>query len=177
MIIGLTGLARCGKDTAAQYLKDKYGFEVLVFSDVLRQEAKKRKMKPTKMNLSALGDELRKKGGQGIVAKKIVEKIEEEKDYVLSGFRSPEEADYVRNETLDFHLIEVYADKDTRFKRRDETDPQTEEEFFARDKGDIINKGMDKVLKMTDYRVPNKGTKKDLEKEVDKLMKKLGVKK
>jgi len=39
MIIGLTGLARCGKNTAADYLKKKYGFEVLVFSDILVEEA------------------------------------------------------------------------------------------------------------------------------------------
>jgi len=36
MIIGLSGYARCGKDTVAQYLVDNYGFKRVAFADGIR---------------------------------------------------------------------------------------------------------------------------------------------
>jgi Deoxynucleotide monophosphate kinase len=39
MIIGITGLKNAGKDTAAQYLIDKYDFERVAFADTLKQAA------------------------------------------------------------------------------------------------------------------------------------------
>jgi len=173
MIIGLTGLARCGKNTAADYLKKKYGFEVLVFSDILVEEAEKKGMKPTKMNLSILGDELREKQGNAVLAKKLLEKINPEKNYVLNGVRSPEEADYIRNELLNFYLIYVYANKVIRFKRRKQDDPQTEAKFFERDERDIENKGLGKTLKMADYRIDNSSDLNSLYKQADELMEKI----
>ena len=38
MIIGVTALARAGKDTFADYLVSKYGFSKLNMSDVLTEE-------------------------------------------------------------------------------------------------------------------------------------------
>jgi len=39
MIIGITGLKNSGKDTAAQYLVDKYEFERMAFADTLKEAA------------------------------------------------------------------------------------------------------------------------------------------
>ena len=71
-------MARCGKDTMAAYLKEKYGYEILVFSDVLVEEAEKIGLEPTKMNLSILGDELRAAEGNAVVAKRLMKKIDKE---------------------------------------------------------------------------------------------------
>jgi dephospho-CoA kinase len=174
MIIGVTGLARTGKNVVADYLKEKYGYQVLVFSDVLREEAAKRGMEPTKMNLSELGDQMRAEGGMGVLAKKLIAKLEDEKDYVLTGFRSPDEVDYIRNEAGgDFYLVEVRAERNVRFKRRDDSDPKTEAEFFLRDERDIENKGMAKVIEMADYRLENNGTIDQLKRKVDSLLLKI----
>ena len=173
VIIGLTGLARCGKDTVAEYLRDKYGYSILVFSDALRIEAKKRGIEPTKMNLSILGDELREKGGNAVLAKKLIESIEPDKDYVISGFRSPEEVYAVQNEVINFCLVCVDAEKSTRFKRKKQEDPQTEKDFFARDERDIENKGLGKVLEMADYTITNNGTLDELYKKTEEVLKKM----
>ncbi len=173
MIIGLTGLAGSGKDAAAKFLSEKYGYKLLVFSDVLKEEAKKRGTEPTKMNLSILGDELRTKSGNTVLAKKLLEKIDPEENYVLSGFRSPEEVYAIQNEVLDFYLVLIDADKTTRFKRRRPEDPQTEKEFFARDERDISNKGLDKVIEMADYTIVNNGTLQELEGKVEELLSKI----
>lgn len=173
MIIGLTGLAGCGKDTVAKHLQEKHGYKMLVFSDILVEEAKTRGMEPTKMNLSVLGDELRKGMGNAALAKKLLEKIDPQQSYVISGFRSPEEVYAIQNEVIDFCLVLVAAEKSARFKRRRPEDPQTEEEFFARDERDIVNKGMGKVLEMADFTIDNNGSVNELCKKTDELLVKI----
>ncbi len=173
MIIGLTGLAGSGKDTVARYLQERHGYKMLVFSDILVEEAKTRGMEPTKMNLSILGDELRVAMGNAALAKKLLEKIDPEENYVISGFRSPEEVYAIQNEVIDFCLILVDADKATRFKRRRPEDPQTENEFFERDERDIENKGTGKVIEMADFTIANDGSVDELYKKVDELLVKI----
>jgi len=175
MIIGLAGLARCGKDEAANYLEEKYSFEKLVFSDILAEELKKRKMENTKMNLSIVGDELRKEFGNAVLASRLLEKIDKDKDYVIVGFRSPEEVDYIRNEVMKFYLVDIYAEKSVRFARKTKEDPQSITEFFERDQRDMKNKGLDIVLRMADFKIINEGNFDDLKKDVDNFMKKISV--
>ncbi len=174
MIIGLTGLARSGKDTVANYLEKKYGFKHLDFArDALFAEAEKRGIEKDKISLSILGDELRQEQGRAVLAKIINSKIKENEDYVITGFRSPEEVDMIRNEHLNFVLIEINASPATRFKRRNEKDPDNEELFNARDKRDIHNKGLGDVLKMADYKMQNQGTLEELYELIDALMEKI----
>lgn len=173
MIIGLTGLARCGKDSVAKYLNEKYGYELLIFSDILVEEAKKRLVEPTKMNLSKLGDEMRQAEGNAVLAKRLLMSINTEKNYAISGFRSPEEVYCIQNEIIDFHLINVNADKATRFKRRTEQDPTTEEEFFKRDELDMKNKGLSKVIEMADYTVNNIASLEELYSQIDAIIRKI----
>ncbi|NYZ79724.1 AAA family ATPase [Candidatus Micrarchaeota archaeon] len=175
MIVGFTGLARSGKDAVAKYVIEKYKFEHLDFArDALFAEADKRGVERDKMSLSILGDELRAESGRGVLAKIIVSKMKENVNYVITGFRSPEEVDYLRNAIDDdFYLVEVYADKLTRFERRKSEDPQNINDFFARDARDIHNKGLGDVLKMADERIENEGTLEQLFAKADALMKKV----
>lgn len=168
-------MARCGKDSVAHYLNEKYGYSLLVFSDALVEEAKKRLIEPTKMNLSLLGDELRQAEGNAVLAKRLLARIDPEKDYAISGFRSPEEVYCIQNEVIDFHLVNVSADKAARFKRRTEQDPATEEEFFKRDELDMKNKGLSKVIEMADYTISNNGSLEELYPQVDAIARKVGV--
>lgn len=170
-VLGITGLASSGKDTVAKYLKDKYNFEWLNFSDILVDEAKKKKLEPNKMNLSKIGDEYRKKHGMGGLAIAILKKIEKSKNnnFVVTGFRSPEEVDYIRNNVDNFELIEVRTNPEKRWKRKKESDPQSEEEFFERDRRDKEMKGLGKVIELTDDIIENDSTFQDLYRRVDKL--------
>lgn len=185
IIIGFTGLARCGKDTVAKYIIQEYNFKHLDFArDALFAEADKRGVEKDKMSLSLLGDELRQQGGKGVLAKIIAEKMNEEykkdenQNFVITGFRSPEEVDYIRNSVEDdFCLIEVYSEKLSRFERRTENDPKNLNDFFARDTRDIHNKGLGEVIKMADYKIENDDTLEKLFEKTDELMKKISVKK
>jgi len=178
MIIGLTGLARSGKDVIAEYICDKYNFKHLDFArDALFAKADEKGIDKTdKMALSVFGDELRVEGGKGVLAKIISKKMDDESDYVITGFRSPEEVDFIRNECEDeFWLVEIFADKLYRFERRKENDQQNMDDFFARDTRDIHNKGLGEVLKIADFKLENEGTLEELFEKTDDLMKRLGL--
>jgi len=170
VIIGLTGPAQAGKSTVAEYLVRNYGFKELSFSeDVLDPILKERGIPITKMNRSKLGDELRRKEGMDVLARRLLTKM----DYpriVVSNFRSPEEVEFLKNRTARFYLIRIDADPKIRFSRRGKLDPQTEKEFFARDERDAKNKGMEKVFKMADYTIDNNGPLEKLYEQVDELM-------
>lgn len=170
MIIGITGLARSGKDTVAKYLVEEYGFKHYDFyRDVFLEEMKKRKMEPTKDNASKLGDELRNEHGMGVMAKLLFEKVNAE-DIVITGIRSPQEVDYFRGKSSQFVLIMLEAPLEQRYSRRNESDPQSLEDFKQRDERDLANKGMESVFLMADYTLENDKEIEDLYDEVDNIM-------
>lgn len=175
MIVGLTGPAQSGKSTAAQYLVDNYGFKELSLSEhVLDPILEERGIEITKMNRSKLGDELRKKEGMDVLAKRLIEKV----DYpriVISNFRSPEEVQFFMDRTPSFHLIKIDADPNIRYKRRSKIDPNTIKEFLERDKKDMDNKGMGMVFEMADYKIDNNSSYDTLHEQLDKIIKEIGI--
>jgi dephospho-CoA kinase len=50
MIIGITGAICSGKQAFAEYLKEKYGFEVVNLLELFRELLKERKIKVSKEN-------------------------------------------------------------------------------------------------------------------------------
>ena len=177
MIIGLTGLARSGKDTFAKRLQERYGFARLdFFSDAIKPELEKRGLEITRMNGSILGDKMRKEHGMDIMAKLIFDKIDLRKNTVITGFRSIEEVNYMKsNKSVGkFYLIEVYADSGIRYERSPKKRDKTKEEFFKRDKRDVKLKGLGKVIKIANFQIINNSTEEEFNKNVDKLMEKLG---
>ena len=170
IIVGITSLARAGKDTFALRLVSKYSFIQLNMSDVLRDELVKQGKEPTKDNMSLLGDEWRKHYGKDIVIKRLLDKASTYEKVVITGLRSPEEVTYIKQQKPNLILVSVIAPLPLRFSRRTDLDPQTIEEFVARDERDIKNKGLDMVIEMSDYKVWNLGTLDELYGEVDKFI-------
>ncbi len=171
-VIGITGLIRTGKDAVADYLVEKHGFEKFVLSDIIVEEAKKRQIEPNKKNIAFLADELRKEKGFGTVAQKLAEKIKQKnpEKVVVVGFRSVEEIPFIKNISKTFTLITIVAPKKKRFERRSDLDPDNEEEFFERDKIDLENKGLQKVIDLSDMTLDNSGTFKELFELIEKKL-------
>jgi len=171
MIICLTSLARAGKDTFADYLVNEYNFTKLNLSDILRDELKAQGKQGTKEEMSLLGDEWRKLYGMDIVMKKTLEKAKQYEKVIITGVRSIEEYYFIKNNADEVYLIAVTADKEIRFDRRNELDPQIKDEFFARDERDIKNKGLDKVIRVADFEITNNYSSRDeFYKSIDDLM-------
>ncbi|NIM47068.1 MAG: AAA family ATPase [Candidatus Aenigmarchaeota archaeon] len=184
LVIGITGLASSGKGEFADYLVKKYGFTKLVFSDVLKEEAEKRNLlknknyEEQKNIFSKLGEKLRKESGKwDILAEKLVEKIKSEnfEKVVIDGFRSAEEVNLFKKNFENFYLVFIDVDEKIRFFRRKREDPTASiEDFRKRDKRDIEELGLGKVIEMIDFTIKNdKEGLENLQKEIDGLMKKI----
>lgn len=172
MILGICGYASGGKDTLADYLVEKYNFVHLDFyRDILIGQLKERGLEINKINASKLGNELREKGGRGALAKIMAEKVDLSKDYVVTGIRSPEEAEELRKKA-GFTLIYIQTSLDKRFERRKPEDPQTFEEFKSRDELDK-QKGIDKVVESADILISNDGSIDELHSMINDLLEKL----
>jgi len=162
IIIALTGLARSGKDTAANVLAERFGFKKLVFSDFLRAEVEGRGLPVNKENMSKVGDELRKAEGMDCVAKRLWLEAKKFEKVVAVGMRSVEEAEFLKGRADSFYLIALKAEPETRFERKSMADPQAEKEFFARDERDVANKGLGKIIELADAIIENDSSVEEL---------------
>ena len=172
----ITGLMRSGKDFVAHYIINKYNYIQLNMSDVIKDELIEQGREPTKMNMSILADEWRKLHGKDIVMRKTLEKAENHDKVIITGIRSPEELDYLQNNTKRFKLIAIQASREIRYNRRSEKDPQTPEEFFERDERDILFKGLGKVMEKADYNIKNEGPLEDIYLQIDSIIERIDYK-
>ncbi|MCR4368930.1 MAG: AAA family ATPase [archaeon] len=170
-VLILVGLARSGKDTAADYIAEKYGYSKYTFSSVLRETLEEKGINPTKERMLELGDMLRGLMGMDAIAKLLDKKINKKDNLVLVGPRSIEEVQYFRKKYPELKVIRVVAGKAQRFARRSERDPKEEEGFFSRDERDVKTKGMQKVLDEAQLQINNFGSIEELYRETDSVMK------
>jgi len=119
-IIGLAGTNGSGKDTVGHILAESYGYLFISVTDVLREEALKRAIEPSRENLRMISAEWRRETGQlGVLVDKAVDKFEREQgDYtglVMASLRNPGEADRVHE--LGGKVIWIDADPRVRYDR------------------------------------------------------------
>jgi dephospho-CoA kinase len=173
--IAFTGWARSGKDTAADYLAEKYGFEKVVMSELLLGEMKRAGMPDTKMNRSRMGKLLRERFGKDVVAKMAIEKAKKQglEKAVFVGPRSVSEIELFRKNLPSFKLVAIEAGQQKRFERRSNQDAQTKEEFLKRDTHDSEEFELGQVIGMADLTIGNNSTINDFKKAIDGLMQKI----
>jgi len=152
MIIGLTGSYCSGKDTVAEYLVSRKGFEHRSLSDELRKVLKPRGIEPSRENLIRYGTELREKKGNGILAKMVLKSAKAGRDYCITSIRHPAEVEILKKRK-DFVLINVDAPPDIRFsrmrKRNRPGDPETFEKFLEFEKKESQDSGPGQQLAKT----------------------------
>jgi len=184
MMIGLTGKNGSGKGEVARFLKER-GFEYHSLSDVLREELKKKKKPLTRDNLIAAGNQLRQAYGPDILAKRILEKIEIDRNYIIDSIRHPAEAKALKARDP-FTLLNVTASPKVRFarlkKRKRESDPKTFKDFLKLERveaksGIGSNQQLDQTLKLADYTLNNSSSLEALHKAIAKRVMTLAQKK
>ncbi|HLD37254.1 MAG TPA: AAA family ATPase [Candidatus Nanoarchaeia archaeon] len=189
MIIGLTGTKASGKGVVADILKER-GFAYYSLSDIVREEAVIRGLSNyTIAQLQDIGNELRENHGNGVLAKRVLEKIEKERDagkqetknYVIDGIRNPGEIDELKKSGgHEFILVAVDAPQEARFKRLLErargSDPEDWQGFLEmerRDRGiEEENSGQQvgKCLEMTDIKLYNDLSIEVLKDKIEKIL-------
>ena len=139
MRIGLTGTKASGKGAVAELLK-QMDFIYSSTSDRVREEAVARgKVNYTIKDLQDIGNELREKFGNEILAIKTLELVKGNEKVVIDGIRNLGEIEELKRQE-NFILIGVDAPQEKRFerlvKRARESDPKTWEDFLVMDKRD-----------------------------------------
>jgi len=173
-LIAVVGLARSGKDTVADILVNRYGFEHFdFFASVIRPLMEVQGRKPLKENAVKFGNEMRAKFGMGVFGEKMTQKIKGKKLVVVTGARSLEELKEVEKIAEHFHILKVSAPEEMRFARRSGLDPSEEKAFFERDENDLEHKGLERVLNAADFGIDNHGSLMELEEAVESVMERI----
>jgi len=184
IVIGVSGYAASGKSEFANYLKEKYGFKVFEFSEIIEEEAKKLNLleenlslEEKKRKLSELGKKIRETyGREDIFALKIVEKIKSEslEKVVVSGFRNLIEVKVFKKEfEKNFYLIFIEANAKIRYERRKMQDPNfnlTFEEFLERDRRDEKELGLKELKEIANFVIENNSSLEDFYKKIDLII-------
>jgi len=170
-IIGIVGPLASGKGVVTDYLIKNYGYTSFSLSSIVHEELKKRGITVfTRTTLQDIGDDLRKKEGDGVLAKRAIEQLTANskqltgKKIIIEGIRNPGEVVYLR--TLPgFLLVAVDALRELRFQRVlarkkpwDPKDWKTFEKVDGRDSGDGKNTNgqqVKKCMKMADIQLRN----------------------
>lgn len=169
MVIGLTGKNASGKTEVAQYLKSR-GFEYFSLSDEIRQEAETRGLAVRREVLIEIGNELRARFGPGVLAERILQRLAQDRNYVVDSIRNPAEVEVLRRRQ-DFRLVALEAEQATRFERSQrrarENAAQTLEEFSQEESrelhsSDPANQQLLATRRLADIVVNNDASVKDL---------------
>ena len=174
IVIGVAGMPGSGKATV-RHIVEGVGYPVVVMGDVVREEAKRRRMEPTPENLGLIMLKIREEEGPAVVAKRCLPKIKkaEEKVVVIDGIRSLQEVEEFKRHFPNFTLIGIQASPETRFqrlfKRRRSDDPRTWETFIERDTREL-SVGLGDVIATADHIIVNEGTKDQLERNVHEVL-------
>ena len=180
IVFGLTGKNASGKGTVAEILKKK-NFTYHSLSDSLRDELKSLKKEETRENLIDIGNKLRQKGGPGVLADKLIPKLNSENNHIVDSIRNPLEVISLRKETLlrRFFLISVDANSRLRYDRlcsrgrigdTDSWEKFVEQEKKEENNDDPNKQQLSRTMEMADYNIDNSGTLEELEAQVNRII-------
>lgn len=112
-VFGLTGPNAAGKGAVADYLKAK-GFVFYSLSDIIREALAARDEAPTRENMIRGGNDLRREGGPGVLAERLLPRLGTWD--VVDSVRNPTEVEVLRR-VPGFRLLLVDAAPEVRFAR------------------------------------------------------------
>lgn len=183
--VGVVGQIACGKGVLVDYLIKKLDFVSFSLSSILHEELKRKGIKEfTRKTLQDVGDELRQKYEDDVLARRAIEilKKQGEKHVVIEGIRNPGEIEFLKKNPS-FILIGVKANREIRFKRLltrgKPWDPKNWNDFVRVDRRDLgvgqakSGQQVGKCLAYCDYSLTNNKDLKDFQRKVKELMKKI----
>ncbi|MGQ4913348.1 MAG: AAA family ATPase [Candidatus Asgardarchaeia archaeon] len=180
-VIGLIGPIGSGKTTLSEYLRDKYGYHIIIMGDLVREIAKERNIEPTRINLQEIQKEYTSKYGWDYFAKLVVKRILEQKmeKVVIDGMRRPHDVLIPKQAFKDnILIIHLTSSPEVRFKRLLSRQrpgfPKTFEEFLEHDSRERKLFELDESIKYADVTIENNGTIEELYKKVDEVLQKYG---
>jgi dephospho-CoA kinase len=174
IVVGLAGMSGSGKSLVVKTAQQE-GYAVVVMGDVIREETQKRGLKPTPKNIGKVMLELRKKGGNSIIADRCIPKIEQQKSgkVIVDGLRSLSEVDAFKAHFSKFSLMAVHASPETRFnrlyRRRRSDDPDGWELFHERDMREL-SVGLGNAIAIAEHFIINENKRADVKIKVKETL-------
>lgn len=178
MIIGLVGEKLAGKDTVANYLKDKRGVFTIKFSQILDEILGLLHLPKSRRNEIDLGLGLRKIFGDEVLYKVLVERVKASQTSmsVINGLRMDEQEKAVKD--LGAKIIYVTSPADVRFARYQVRHEKIDDavmnfkEFVEQEK-ELTEIKIPEMGKRADFRIDNTGSLQELYQKVDEIIKNL----
>jgi dephospho-CoA kinase len=175
-LAGLTGTNASGKGEAARIL-EHHGYRYRSLSDVVRDEASRQGMPPSRENLIVLANQLRRQNGPGVMAARTVPMLSAGL-YVVDSIRHPEEVNILKRAD-EFILIAIDAPIEIRFQRaqargRDESSGTLEEfrKIENRERTEETNvQQLDATFRLADHVIVNDKSLSELEEELLRVLK------
>jgi dephospho-CoA kinase len=151
------------------------GFELHSLSDIVREEAARRGMPPEREHLIRIGNLLRREGGAGALASRLLPRLGDRD--VVDSVRNPAEVEVLRR-LPHFLLFGVRASLENRFRRSVRRgrpgDPTTLDEFRRRERQenseDPTGQQLEATLRLADRIVDNDGDLPGLRRAVDRCL-------
>ena len=177
MILCVIGMPASGKSFAAKLIAKKYGAAMVTSGNVIRDEVKRRGLPYTKKSDEKVAEWFHA-GREYLVVRRAWNKIKDRKNriFVIEGFRSLKEVKLLSKlAKQSVIVIEVHPPQKIRALRaskRHRFRDNYQGYIRLRDKNER-KRGIGTLIKHADCRIDNSGTKKQLEKNIDRTMKKL----
>ena len=174
VVVGIAGMPGAGKGVFRRTVQ-RIGYPVVVMGNEVREEVKRRNLKPTPENLGKIMLQLRESEGPAAVAKRCIPKLKRAKEgiVVIDGIRSLHEVEEFKKQFQNFTLIAIHASPKTRFqrlfRRRRSDDPKSWETFMQRDLREL-DVGIGGVIATADHMIVNEGTLTQLKKKLKRVL-------
>jgi len=174
LVVGLAGMPGSGKSLVVETARAE-GYAVVVMGDVVREETQKRGLELNPTNIGKVMLDLRKKGGNSIIANKCIPKIEQQacEKVIVDGVRSLSEVDAFKAHFSKFSLLAVLASPETRFnrlyRRRRSDDPDGWELFQERDMREL-SVGLGNAIAMAEHLIINEDNRDTTKIKVKKIL-------
>jgi dephospho-CoA kinase len=178
IITASVGLCGTGKSAVAKYIEETFKFKPIYFGGYVLEELKKRNLEINSANEKHVREDLRKKYGLDVIAKRasgtINSYVTAGSNVIIDGLYSFSEYLYLKDKFgKQLVLLSVHSPKTLRYQRlgQREVRPLTPGEVDQRDFSEIKNIEKAGPIAVADYHIINAGDIQDLYKDIDTIMK------
>jgi len=175
-VIVIVGMPGAGKGLVSKTATSR-GIPVLVCGDVVREETERRGLPATPENMGDVMLALRREEGFGVVAERLVPKIQSSSSSVVivEGVRSMAEIDELRR-NHNVAIVAVHASPKTRYERLTlrgrSDDPKNWQEFVERDSREL-SVGIGNVIALAEEMLVNEASMDELTSASERLISKM----